>query len=144
MKNFALQESQENKEWIILDFCQLGFYRQSRTKDCRKQKDNVWIHYRPSLFQHVGTHSSLKGKVQKLTDKQFGKTLTRYPLRNPKAELRTTLRSYGDHTLSRAYKGETYFWSFMPLKGDNITFHFSSPVLIERFLRKSDLQTLSL
>ncbi|GIX86870.1 putative alpha-1,3-mannosyl-glycoprotein 4-beta-N-acetylglucosaminyltransferase, partial [Caerostris darwini] len=68
-------------------------------------------------------------------DKQFGKTLTRYPLRNPKAELRTTLRSYGDHTLSRAYKGETYFWSFMPLKGDNITFHFSSPVLIERYNR---------
>ncbi|GIY39436.1 alpha-1,3-mannosyl-glycoprotein 4-beta-N-acetylglucosaminyltransferase A [Caerostris darwini] len=171
MKNFAFKKVRENKEWIILDFCQLGFIgkmfkavdlsklvtffaifhndkpvdwlldhmiqtkvcRFDRdSKDCRKQKDNVWIHYRPSLFQHVGTHSSLKGKVQKLTDKQFGKTLTRYPLRNPKAELRTTLRSYGDHTLSRAYKGETYFWSFMPLKGDNITFHFSSPVLIER------------
>ncbi|GFY72961.1 alpha-1,3-mannosyl-glycoprotein 4-beta-N-acetylglucosaminyltransferase B [Trichonephila inaurata madagascariensis] len=171
MKNFAFKKLRENKEWIILDFCQLGFIgkmfkavdlsklvtffaifhndkpvdwlldhmiqtkvcRFDRdSKDCRKQKDNVWIHYRPSLFQHVGTHSSLKGKVQKLTDKQFGKTLTRYPLRNPKAVLRTTLRTYGEHTLSRAYKGETYFWSFMPMKGDNITFHFSPPVLIER------------
>ncbi|XP_055934090.1 alpha-1,3-mannosyl-glycoprotein 4-beta-N-acetylglucosaminyltransferase A-like [Argiope bruennichi] len=176
MKNFAFKKLRENKEWIILDFCQLGFIgkmfkavdlsklvtffaifhndkpvdwlldhmiqtkvcRFDRdSKDCRKQKDNVWIHYRPSLFQHVGTHSSLKGKVQKLTDKQFGKTLARYPLRNPKAILRTTLRTYGDHTLSRAYKGETYFWSFMPMKGDNITFHFSPPVLIERYFFRS-------
>ena len=26
----------------------------------------MWLHYKPSLFQHIGTHSSLKGKVQKL------------------------------------------------------------------------------
>ena len=35
-------------------------------KHCKKAKENVWIHYKPSLFQHIGTHSSLKGKVQKL------------------------------------------------------------------------------
>ncbi|KAG8196642.1 hypothetical protein JTE90_006552 [Oedothorax gibbosus] len=176
MKNFAFKKLRENKDWIILDFCQLGFIgkmfkavdlsklvtffaifhndkpvdwlldhmiqtkvcRFDRdSKDCRKQKDNVWIHYRPSLFQHVGTHSSLKGKVQKLTDKQFGKTLTRYPQNNPTAVVRTTLKAYGEHTLTKAYKGETYFWSFMPLKGDNITFHFSPPVLIERYFFKS-------
>ncbi|GBM84159.1 Alpha-1,3-mannosyl-glycoprotein 4-beta-N-acetylglucosaminyltransferase A [Araneus ventricosus] len=79
MKNFAFKKLRENKEWIILDFCQLGFI----------------------------------------------------------AILRTTLRMYGDHTLSRAYKGETYFWSFMPMKGDNITFHFSPPVLIERLSAKA-------
>lgn len=33
---------------------------------CKKEKAERWIHYRPSLFQHIGTHSSLKGKVQKL------------------------------------------------------------------------------
>ncbi|KAK9681332.1 hypothetical protein QE152_g38390 [Popillia japonica] len=33
---------------------------------CKKERAERWIHYRPSLFQHIGTHSSLKGKVQKL------------------------------------------------------------------------------
>lgn len=176
MKNFAFKKLRENKEWIILDFCQLGFIgkmfkavdlsklvtffaifhndkpvdwlldhmiqtkvcRFDRdSKDCRKQKDNVWIHYRPSLFQHIGTHSSLKGKVQKLTDKQFGKSLTHYPHKNPVASLKTTLKSFGDHTLNKAYRGESYFWSLMPSKGDNITFHFSPPVLLERYFFKS-------
>ena len=35
-------------------------------KSCKAAKEKVWIHYRPSIFQHVGTCSSLKGKVQKL------------------------------------------------------------------------------
>lgn len=33
---------------------------------CKRDKAKMWIHYKPSLFQHIGTHSSLKGKVQKL------------------------------------------------------------------------------
>nr|CAD7398394.1 unnamed protein product [Timema poppensis] len=36
------------------------------SKHCKKAKSQLWIHYKPSLFQHIGTHSSLKGKVQKL------------------------------------------------------------------------------
>ena len=37
----------------------------------------MWIHYKPSLFQHIGTHSSLKGKVS-------AATLTRYiPIIHP-------------------------------------------------------------
>ena len=34
-------------------------------------KSELWLHYKPSLFQHVGTHSSLKGKVQKLKVSQL-------------------------------------------------------------------------
>ena len=34
-------------------------------KKCKKEKEKLWIHYKPSLFQHIGTHSSLKGKVKK-------------------------------------------------------------------------------
>lgn len=33
---------------------------------CKRDKAKFWIHYKPSLFQHIGTHSSLKGKVQRL------------------------------------------------------------------------------
>jgi alpha-1,3-mannosylglycoprotein beta-1,4-N-acetylglucosaminyltransferase A/B len=39
-------------------------------KHCKKAKSQLWIHYKPSLFQHIGTHSSLKGKVQKLKVRQ--------------------------------------------------------------------------
>ena len=35
-------------------------------KKCNQIKLLKWIHFKPSLFQHVGTTSSLKGKVQKL------------------------------------------------------------------------------
>jgi len=37
-----------------------------RQKHCKMAKAELWVHYKPSLFQHIGTHSSLKGKVQKL------------------------------------------------------------------------------
>ena len=29
-------------------------------KKCKKEKDELWIHYKLLLFQHIGTHSSLK------------------------------------------------------------------------------------
>ncbi len=33
---------------------------------CQRSKSSLKIRYKPSLFQHVGEHSSLKGKTQKL------------------------------------------------------------------------------
>ena len=33
---------------------------------CERSKSKLKIKYKPSLFQHVGTKSSLKGKTQKL------------------------------------------------------------------------------
>lgn len=38
----------------------------SLLQNCKQEKAKWWVHYKPSLFQHIGTHSSLKGKVQKL------------------------------------------------------------------------------
>uniref|UniRef100_A0A147BT51 Putative n-acetylglucosaminyltransferase vi n=1 Tax=Ixodes ricinus TaxID=34613 RepID=A0A147BT51_IXORI len=106
-------------------------------KDCRKRIENVWIHYKPSLFQHVGMHSSLKGKVQKLKDHQFGKLAMFVAHQNPEARVSTTLKSYRTFTITRAYKGISYFWSLGPQKGDNITFQFTPPVQIESFLFRS-------
>jgi alpha-1,3-mannosylglycoprotein beta-1,4-N-acetylglucosaminyltransferase A/B len=40
-------------------------------KQCQEEKNTVWIRYKPSQFQHIGTHSSLKGKVQNLKDMDF-------------------------------------------------------------------------
>ena len=82
-------------------------------KKCKKEKEKLWIHYKPSLFQHIGTHSSLKGKVkdwpsqayqtiskvdmpiwpaalfqvQKLKDRQFGRVQLFVPHKNPPATI---------------------------------------------------------
>lgn len=43
-----------------------GHWGLSFQKHCDRQKANLRIRFKPSLFQHVGTHSSLAGKIQKL------------------------------------------------------------------------------
>ncbi|MGH0138343.1 UNVERIFIED_CONTAM: hypothetical protein FKN15_013093 [Acipenser sinensis] len=73
-------------------------------KHCERQKSNLRVRFRPSLFQHVGLHSSLAGKIQKLTG----------------------------HTLEKTYLGEDFFWAITPTAGDYILFKFDRPVNIER------------
>ncbi|KAK2095766.1 Alpha-1,3-mannosyl-glycoprotein 4-beta-N-acetylglucosaminyltransferase B [Saguinus oedipus] len=81
-------------------------------KPCDQQKANLWIRFKLCLFQHVGTHSSLAGKIQKLKDKNFGKQQ--------------------HFTLEKAYLLED-FWAFIPATGDFIHFRFFQPLLLERF-----------
>lgn len=54
-----------SKQKLTLWFILIGLYF-SFQDYCKRDKAKLWIHYKPSLFQHIGTHSSLKGKVQKL------------------------------------------------------------------------------
>ena len=42
-------------------------------KGCEKEISKIRIEYKPSLFQHIGKHSSLIGKMQNMTDNSFGK-----------------------------------------------------------------------
>lgn len=75
-------------------------------KACKVEKSKIWIHFRPSLFQHIGTTSSLKGKVQKLKDKQFGKINNFYPHANIPATVKTNIATYKSYTLQKAYSGD--------------------------------------
>lgn len=102
-------------------------------KKCQKEKQVLWVHYKPSLFQHIGTHSSLKGKVQKLKDKQFGKISLFTPHRNPPATISTKIKHYKQYSLGRAYRGETFYWGLVPQPGDYIVFKFNQPTLISGF-----------
>ncbi|XP_059618456.1 alpha-1,3-mannosyl-glycoprotein 4-beta-N-acetylglucosaminyltransferase A isoform X3 [Phlebotomus argentipes] len=106
-------------------------------KHCKQEKAKLWIHYKPSLFQHIGTTSSLKGKVQKLKDKQFGKIPTFYSHTNPKAQVRSAIVAYKTHTLQRAYDGETFFWGLLPQPGDLVEFIFPRPVALRKYLFRS-------
>ncbi|XP_054886924.1 alpha-1,3-mannosyl-glycoprotein 4-beta-N-acetylglucosaminyltransferase B [Poeciliopsis prolifica] len=106
-------------------------------KHCDRQKANLRIRFKPSLFQHVGTHSSLAGKIQKLKDKDFGKQTLHKGHANPQAEVTTSLKTYQHFTLEKAYAGEDFFWAFTPMAGDFIRIRFFTPVRIERFFFRS-------
>uniref|UniRef100_A0A673NKR5 Alpha-1,3-mannosyl-glycoprotein 4-beta-N-acetylglucosaminyltransferase B-like n=1 Tax=Sinocyclocheilus rhinocerous TaxID=307959 RepID=A0A673NKR5_9TELE len=82
-------------------------------KHCDRQKANLRIRFKPSLFQHVGTHSSLAGKIQKLKDKDFGKQTLHKGHANPLAEVTTSLKTYQHFTLEKAYLGEDFFWALI-------------------------------
>ncbi|XP_023689577.1 alpha-1,3-mannosyl-glycoprotein 4-beta-N-acetylglucosaminyltransferase A [Paramormyrops kingsleyae] len=110
------------------------------TKHCERQKSSLRIRFRPSLFQHVGLHSSLAGKIQKLTDKDFLKPLLHKIHVNPPAEVSTTLKVYQGHTLEKTYMGEDFFWAINPTAGDYVLFKFDRPVSIERYLFRSGNQ----
>uniref|UniRef100_A0A9J8C5L6 Alpha-1,3-mannosyl-glycoprotein 4-beta-N-acetylglucosaminyltransferase B n=1 Tax=Cyprinus carpio carpio TaxID=630221 RepID=A0A9J8C5L6_CYPCA len=158
MKNFALQQPSE--EWMILEFSQLGFIGDFfkcctsvesvlrcyimyinvlcvPQKHCDRQKANLRIRFKPSLFQHVGTHSSLAGKIQKLKDKDFGKQTLHKGHANPLAEVTTSLKTYQHFTLEKAYLGEDFFWAFTPVAGDFIRIRFFTPVRVERYFFRS-------
>ncbi|XP_071313175.1 alpha-1,3-mannosyl-glycoprotein 4-beta-N-acetylglucosaminyltransferase B-like isoform X2 [Trachinotus anak] len=106
-------------------------------KHCNTQKALLKQRYRPSLFQHVGLHSSLHGKLQRLKDKDFGKQPLFQAHRNPAAELSSSLRHYQQHSLERAYRGEDFFWALTPVQGDFILLSFLQPVHISGYLFRS-------
>uniref|UniRef100_A0A8C5N5M6 Alpha-1,3-mannosyl-glycoprotein 4-beta-N-acetylglucosaminyltransferase A n=1 Tax=Gouania willdenowi TaxID=441366 RepID=A0A8C5N5M6_GOUWI len=109
-------------------------------KHCERQKSGLRVRFRPSLFQHVGLHSSLAGKIQKLTDKDFLKPLLHKMHVNPPAEVSTSMKVYQGHTLEKTYLGEDFFWAITPTAGDYILFKFDRPISIERFLFRSGNQ----
>lgn len=104
----------------------------SLQKHCRMEKNKIWLHHTPSLFQHIGITSSLKGKIQKLKDKQFGKVPLFYSHKNPPATFASSIVPYKLHTADRAYKGETFFWGLLPQQGDTLQFVFNDPLEVKQ------------
>ncbi|OXB62932.1 hypothetical protein ASZ78_006867 [Callipepla squamata] len=133
IENFAAEQSQE---WMVLEFSQLGFIVFT-VAHCEKEKAKLRIRAKPSLFQHMGLHSSLSGKIQNLKDKDFGKSVLHKAHNNPPAELHTSLRIYQQHTLERVYEGKDYFWASAPVAGDYISFAFLKPLKVEKYLFRS-------
>ncbi|XP_025022634.1 alpha-1,3-mannosyl-glycoprotein 4-beta-N-acetylglucosaminyltransferase A [Python bivittatus] len=106
-------------------------------KHCESQKSYLRIRYKPSLFQHVGFHSSLTGKTQQLTDGDFVKTSLFKEHVNPPAKVKTSLKVFQHFTLEKAYNGIEIFWAFAPKAGDYILFSFEEPLKIIRYLFRS-------
>lgn len=106
-------------------------------KHCDRQKSSLRIRYKPSLFQHVGTHSSLPGKIQNLKDKDFGKQILHKAHTNPSADITTSLTAYQQFSIEKAYYGENFFWALTPVSGDHITISFHPPVTVKSYLFRS-------
>ncbi|KAM6953356.1 alpha-1,3-mannosyl-glycoprotein 4-beta-N-acetylglucosaminyltransferase B-like [Aplochiton taeniatus] len=106
-------------------------------RDCDQQKSLLKHRFKPSLFQHVGLHSSLTGKIQTLKDKDFGKEVWYQGHMNPAAQLSSSLTHYQEHSLDRAYRGQDFFWGLTPTAGDHVLFHFEPPITVKRYLFQS-------
>ena len=79
-------------DWLLYDIISTKVCSPDQDKKkCKADKNAMQVQYKPSLFQHIGTHSSLKGKVQKLKDKQFGKVALFRAHRNPSAMIETNI-----------------------------------------------------
>ncbi|XP_028401852.1 alpha-1,3-mannosyl-glycoprotein 4-beta-N-acetylglucosaminyltransferase A-like [Dendronephthya gigantea] len=100
---------------------------------CNREKAQLRIRFKPSLFQHVGKESSLPGKRQNLVDKDFKKAPLFQAHLNPKASVITTINVYQTHTIERAYTGQSFFWGHTPHKGDVVRFKFDEELYLEHF-----------
>lgn len=109
-------------------------------KHCDRMKAEVRKRFKPSLFQHVGTQSSLRGKTQKLKDKDFGKQAIFRAHVNPVASVHTTIKAYQKFFLKKAYIGEDVFWGLAPTEGDTVEFRFDPPIEIASYLFRSGHQ----
>ena len=86
---------------------------------------------KPSLFQHMGKHSSFKGSVNKLKDKDYGRNSSSH--QNPLCEdIISFIPEYKTYSLYSAYMGEGYFWGSSPKTGDVIDFVFDPPIRLSR------------
>ena len=114
------------------------------TKLCNAEKKKIRITSRPSLFQHVGKHSSLKGKIQKLIDRGFpGARKTRvikgenefFPHKtNVEAKVHTNADEFSKFKIQSAYEGHNLAWIKTPVNDTFISFQFNTPVTLKRFL----------
>ncbi|XP_053383818.1 alpha-1,3-mannosyl-glycoprotein 4-beta-N-acetylglucosaminyltransferase C-like [Mercenaria mercenaria] len=164
IRNFIASTS---KTWFLLEFSRLGFIgKLFRSSDLEfvsmyllkhydlapcdlllgamrgERVQHKPIHAKYSLFQHIGRFSSLKNKLQPLSDNTFKDGL-RIDMQldmptgdNPPAKIKTSLITYRDHIPKHAYDNDnaTYFWAKTPSKDDHFTLNFEKPHNFSRIL----------
>lgn len=75
--------------------------------------------------------------VRNKKDKQFGKVALFIPHKNPPAVVETSIRSYKSYTLTRAYRGEAFFWGMSVKCDDYMIFKFNEYARLKRFRFKT-------
>ena len=135
---FLMFYKEKPNDWLLDHIFWVKVCHPEKTaKHCKKEKAKLRIKFKPSLFQHIGKESSLKGKKQTLVDKEFKKQPLFHAHVNPKAVIKTDFEEYQKFTAERGYLGLTYFWALSPLKNSVLRVLFSGPERIDRFCFKS-------
>lgn len=134
--------------WVCIEFIELGFigklfhssdlvplatmivdwYQHTPADDTyieyykkRQQKSRILV--TPTLFQHIGWHSSLDGRLQKLKDPYFESDLENklFVNNNPPANISTTMTIDFQHPPRDCYEGSRgYFLTSEPVKDGNV------------------------
>lgn len=124
-------------DWLLVNFAQVRYCRNDHSPSrCRVRLQRHLVQYRPPLFQHVGLHSSMLGKIQKLKERNFAPgNEFHHHTDNPDCELHTTLTHHKHYSLSSAYAGWTVFWAINPQAGGQIRFDFKhQPVQVQKYI----------
>ncbi|XP_060074109.1 alpha-1,6-mannosyl-glycoprotein 4-beta-N-acetylglucosaminyltransferase-like [Ylistrum balloti] len=168
-------ESRTNKFWYYLEFSHIGFIgKLVRSSDLQDLSDYIMLFfaeqpcdllllhiskiklqsrriYSPkSVFQHIGTVSSLPGKVQKITDKYFKDSfvsnMKQIPRKqfyhvNPSATIETDMRMFSKHKPLFAYDlSDDYFWGISPSQGNYFRVKFKAPQNISHIFIDSGIE----
>lgn len=148
-----------SERWVCLEFSELGFIgKLYHSYDINKLAKMVLLFYaqqpcdvtylnfntqmlqfkrhirRPTIFEHLGYHSSLPGKVQPLKDRYFLSYPKTLKGDNPPATVYTNMLFEAFFKPDNCYSTNgTIFWSTRPGKANDwITVAFSEPQLINK------------
>ncbi|XP_078583872.1 alpha-1,6-mannosyl-glycoprotein 4-beta-N-acetylglucosaminyltransferase-like [Branchiostoma floridae x Branchiostoma japonicum] len=152
----------QTSAWSMLEFSELGFIgKLLRSSDLQRLADFLLLFYeempndflirhflkllphretfvrRPSLFQHIGKHSSLIGKEQNLVDAFYVASLKRRynDSNNPPAVVSTDMSAFGEYKPQLAYSSEPgYFWVEAPKVGQAFFVLFEKRAALSRIV----------
>lgn len=157
MKNYltAIKHYIDNQKtpWVCLEFSTLGYIgKLYHSHDIDKLAKMLMLFYEeqppdflylyfnvfltqfqqrlrvPTLFQHMGYHSSLPNKIQPLKDKLFDNTVKKYHGDNPPASVYTNLETFEPFFPMSAYSlADGFFWAKESKAGGNILLVFDRP-----------------
>jgi len=135
---FLMFYKEKPNDWLLDHiFWVKACHPEKSTKHCNIEKAKLRVKFKPSLFQHIGKESSLKGKKQTLIDKEFKKQALFHSHLNPQATIKTDLEEYQKFTAERGYLGHSYTWVLTPVEDAVLRIIFNKPEKIEKFYFKS-------
>ncbi|PIK53667.1 putative alpha-1,3-mannosyl-glycoprotein 4-beta-N-acetylglucosaminyltransferase C-like [Apostichopus japonicus] len=160
---FAIKEFIElhdDREWTSLQFSPLGFGKLYRSSDLLRLAQFSLMFYdqqpidylykffnnlqaqqeeflrSPSIFQHIGVHSSLRHKEQRVVDMFFEEDVQKYTdCDNPSASLLTNMERFSMYVPKLPYTSDPgYFWAKSPTFGQWFMIDFDEPQFLSRIV----------
>ena len=150
----------QNEQWVCLEFSELGFIgKLFRSSMLSRLAQFVMFFYEeqpidylfkyfnllhaqqksflraPSIFQHIGTHSSLRDKEQVVQDRFFEtRQRAHSDSNNPPAKIYSNITPFSMYLPNLAYSNQPgYFWGKAPISaGDYLLVVFDQPTRLRR------------